>query len=82
MKYVCELCGLVYDEQVGDPKRGVRPGTAFADAEKYDHCPACGAEREAFTILKARQIPANAAQGNAEFWKAAKYSDGHSTSDR
>ena len=30
-KYVCEVCGYVYDPAVGDPDNGVAPGTAFED---------------------------------------------------
>ena len=27
MKYVCDICGYVYDPEVGDPDNGVAPGT-------------------------------------------------------
>ena len=27
MKYVCDVCGYVYDPAVGDPENGVAPGT-------------------------------------------------------
>ena len=30
-KYVCEVCGYVYDPAVGDPDGGIAPGTAFED---------------------------------------------------
>ena len=30
-KYVCEVCGYVYDPAVGDPDSGIEPGTAFED---------------------------------------------------
>ena len=30
-KYVCEVCGWVYDEAVGDPDNGIAPGTKFED---------------------------------------------------
>ncbi len=26
MKYVCEVCGYVYDPAVGDPDSGIEPG--------------------------------------------------------
>ena len=29
MKYICEVCGYVYDPAVGDPDGGIEPGTAF-----------------------------------------------------
>ena len=27
MKYVCTVCGYVYDEETGDPDNGIAPGT-------------------------------------------------------
>ena len=30
-KYVCTVCGWVYDPAVGDPEHGIKPGTSFAD---------------------------------------------------
>ena len=35
MKYVCDTCGLVYDEVLGDPKRKIPAGTVFADETEY-----------------------------------------------
>ena len=26
-KYVCDLCGYIYDEAAGDPENGVAPGS-------------------------------------------------------
>ena len=30
-RYVCTICGYVYDPAEGDPDNGVNPGTAWAD---------------------------------------------------
>lgn len=30
-KFVCDVCGYVYDPKVGDPNNGVEPGTEFKD---------------------------------------------------
>ena len=27
-KYICDVCGYVYDPETGDPDNGVEPGTA------------------------------------------------------
>ena len=27
-KYVCDVCGYIYDEEIGDPDNGVEAGTA------------------------------------------------------
>ena len=31
MKYMCDVCGWVYDEEVGDIENGIAPGTKFED---------------------------------------------------
>ena len=31
MKYVCNVCGYVYDEATGDPDNGIAPGTKWED---------------------------------------------------
>ena len=31
MKYVCGVCGYVYDEADGDPDNGIEPGTKWED---------------------------------------------------
>jgi rubredoxin len=43
-KYVCTVCGYVYDPEKGDPESGVEPGTAFEDLPEDWTCPVCGAE--------------------------------------
>lgn len=52
MKYSCELCGFVYDEELGDVKHGIVPGTAFGQLPAYFECPGCGYEKEAFSPLR------------------------------
>jgi rubredoxin len=48
-KYVCEVCGYVYDPAVGDPNNGITAGTAFADLPDNWVCPVCGADKESFS---------------------------------
>jgi rubredoxin len=48
MKYVCSYCGYVYDEEAGDPKTGLAPGTKWEDGPEDWVCPICGAPKEAF----------------------------------
>ena len=31
MRYICDVCGWVYDEAVGVPELGIAPGTKFED---------------------------------------------------
>lgn len=47
-KYVCKLCGYIYDPELGDPERGVAPGTAFGDVPKLWTCPRCGMDKAMF----------------------------------
>lgn len=82
MKYVCELCGMVYDEAVGDEKHGIPAGTAFdALPEDYD-CPRCGSEKEAFSAAEKKVINSSFNGDERAFWQNVKYSEAHSDSDR
>jgi len=47
-RYVCNLCGYVYDPAKGDPDNGINPGTKFEDLPKEWVCPICGASIEQF----------------------------------
>ena len=48
-KYVCSICGYVYDPEIGDPENGVEPGTAFTDVPADWLCPECGAGKDLFS---------------------------------
>ncbi len=48
-KYVCDVCGYVYDPAAGDPENGVAPGTAFKDVPADWLCPLCGVGKDAFS---------------------------------
>jgi rubredoxin len=47
-RYVCTICGYVYDPAQGDPDNGISPGTKFADLPDDWVCPVCGAGKEDF----------------------------------
>jgi rubredoxin len=47
-KYVCTICGYVYDPKQGDPDTGVDPGTSFEDLSDDWECPVCGALKDDF----------------------------------
>jgi len=38
-KYVCSVCGYIYDPEAGDPDNGIKPGTAFEDLPDTWVCP-------------------------------------------
>ena len=48
MKYVCQACGYVYDEELGDPERGIAPGTKFEDLPEDFTCPWYGVGKDMF----------------------------------
>lgn len=48
-KYVCDVCGYVYDPAVGDPDNGIEPGTAFEDLPEDWLCPLCGVGKDEFS---------------------------------
>jgi rubredoxin len=47
-KYVCQVCGYVYDPAQGDPDNGVAPGTPFEKLPDSWECPVCGASKADF----------------------------------
>lgn len=46
MKYVCELCGYIYDESKGE--KNIASGTLFSELPEEYECPMCGCGKEAF----------------------------------
>jgi len=47
-KYVCKICGYVYDPATGDPEHGVAAKTSFADIPDTWACPLCGVGKDQF----------------------------------
>jgi len=47
-RWICKVCGYVYDPADGDPVAGVGPGTPFEDLPEDWVCPACGAPKSEF----------------------------------
>ncbi|EKQ55028.1 MULTISPECIES: rubredoxin [unclassified Clostridium] len=47
-KYICTVCGYIYDEAEGDPDNGVAPGTKFEDIPEDWVCPLCGVPKSDF----------------------------------
>lgn len=48
-KYECNLCGYIYDPELGDPDNQVAAGTAFEALPEDWVCPVCGAGKEDFS---------------------------------
>ena len=49
MKYICEVCGYVYDEETGDLENGIPAGTKWEDLPKEWVCPLCMVGKEYFS---------------------------------
>jgi len=47
-KYVCMICGYVYDEAEGCPESGIAAGTEWEDVPEDFVCPLCGVGKEDF----------------------------------
>ena len=52
MKYVCRICGYVYDPAAGDPDSNIAAGTDFDDLPEDWVCPTCGAPKSRFEPMK------------------------------
>lgn len=48
MKYVCELCGWIYDESEGFPEGGIEPNTPFSNLPDEFECPLCFVGKDQF----------------------------------
>jgi rubredoxin len=48
-KYVCDVCGYIYDEAEGAPDSGIAPGTKWEDVPADFECPLCGAGKDSFS---------------------------------
>ena len=51
-KFICNVCGYIYDEAVGIPDRGIAPGTRLEELPSDWVCPLCGAPKSAFREKK------------------------------
>lgn len=47
-KWICTVCGYVYDPAIGDPASEIEPGTSFADLPEDWVCPECGVGKDLF----------------------------------
>ncbi len=51
-KYVCDVCGYIYDEAAGDPDNGIEPGTKWEDVPDDFVCPLCGVGKDQFSEVE------------------------------
>jgi len=51
-KYMCVICGFIYDEAIGRPEDGIPAGTKWEDLPLNWTCPDCGARKDDFEMLE------------------------------
>jgi len=47
-KYICTICGFIYDESMGYPQGNIKPGTSWDDISNDWVCPLCSASKSEF----------------------------------
>ena len=55
MKYVCDVCGWEYDEELGYPDGGIDPGTKWEDIPEDCECPLCSVGTAMFSEASHQQ---------------------------
>ena len=48
-RYICDMCGWIFDPAEKLPRAGVMPGTPFEDVPETFCCPSCGASKRHFS---------------------------------
>lgn len=51
-KYVCIVCGFIYNEAEGWPEDGIAPRTKWEDVSDDWFCPYCGATKADFQMVE------------------------------
>ncbi len=49
-KYICKVCGYVYDPAEGDNDDHIDPGIPFGTLSEDWNCPQCGAAQSEFEL--------------------------------
>jgi rubredoxin---NAD+ reductase len=51
VRWICLVCGYVYDEALGIPDEGIAPGTRLQDLPDDWFCPECGVGKADFSPM-------------------------------
>ena len=51
-KYECDICGFIYDEELGLPDEGIAPGTKWDDIPDDWQCPDCSVGKSDFDMVE------------------------------
>ena len=71
IKYVCTVCGYVYDPEIGDPDNGIEPGTPFEELPEDWVCPLCSLGKDVFQ--EAEESEGQGAEGFEDFEDVETY---------
>ena len=71
IKYVCTVCGYVYDPEIGDPDNGIEPGTPFEELPEDWVCPLCSLGKDVFQ--EAEESEGQGAEGFEDFENVETY---------
>lgn len=58
-KFVCTICGYIYDEAIGNPDHGVSARTKWENVPEDWLCPICTAPKAMFNEVKEEKITVN-----------------------
>lgn len=50
-RWECVICGFIYDEEQGLPKKGLAAGTRWEDVPEDWECPDCGTSKFDFDMI-------------------------------
>lgn len=65
-KFICTVCGYIYEEAAGIPYRGISPGTKWEELPPDWVCPLCGAPKSAFEGKTEEGTPAASQDSDTE----------------
>lgn len=51
-KWMCVVCGYIYDETLGVPEEGIPAGTRWEDVPETWTCPDCGSTKSDFEMVE------------------------------
>lgn len=51
-KWICQVCGYIYNPAMGDGANEIPPDTSFENLPEDWVCPECGVGRDQFELLK------------------------------
>ncbi len=51
-RYMCLICGFIYDEEKGWPDEGIAPGTRWEEVPATWICPECSATKDHFEMVE------------------------------